>query len=93
MPYLSWEPALVIFKSNGRSVEFEVDPEAGLTDVQIAQLMRDLLKPRLCYNQTDPLLVAQHASKGDPCRISYRESGECRLECPVIRVTGYLSNP
>jgi hypothetical protein len=38
MPYLSWEPALVIFKANHRSVEFKVDPEAGLTDVQIAQL-------------------------------------------------------
>jgi hypothetical protein len=38
VPNLFWEPNLVIFRANGRSVEFEVDPEAGLTDVQIAQL-------------------------------------------------------
>jgi hypothetical protein len=38
IPYLSWEPALVIFKANGRSVEFDIDPATGLTDAQIAQL-------------------------------------------------------
>jgi hypothetical protein len=36
----SWEPepVLVIFMANGRSVEFEVDLETGLTDMQIAHL-------------------------------------------------------
>jgi hypothetical protein len=38
MPRLDWESALAIFSANGRSVEFEVDPEAGLTDERIAQL-------------------------------------------------------
>jgi hypothetical protein len=36
-PY--WEQlALMIFRANGRCVKFEVDPEIGLTDVQIADL-------------------------------------------------------
>jgi hypothetical protein len=36
--HLDWEPTLVIFYANGRSVPFQVDPEAGLTCVQIARL-------------------------------------------------------
>jgi hypothetical protein len=42
MPHLDWEPTLVIFSANGRCVKFEVDPEAGLTCVQIAHLCATL---------------------------------------------------
>jgi hypothetical protein len=39
LPYLPWEPALVFFEAaNGRFEEFEVDPETGLTHVQILHL-------------------------------------------------------
>jgi hypothetical protein len=38
MPRLPWEPASVVFTANGRSAELEVDPETGLTDVQVAHL-------------------------------------------------------
>ena len=38
MPYLAWERATVIFKAHGIEVDLKVDPETGLTDLQIAQL-------------------------------------------------------
>jgi hypothetical protein len=43
MPYLSWEPALVIFKASGRSVEFEVDPENRPNRCADRPAMRDFL--------------------------------------------------
>jgi hypothetical protein len=38
MPHLSWEPATVIFEVDGRSEELTVDPETGLTELQVAHL-------------------------------------------------------
>jgi hypothetical protein len=38
MPHLAWEQATVIFEGQGRSEEFTVDPESGLTDTQVAHL-------------------------------------------------------
>jgi hypothetical protein len=37
-PHLSCEPKVVIFSANGRCVELEVDPEIGLTCVDIVRL-------------------------------------------------------
>lgn len=37
-PHLYWEPAVVTFRARGRQAELEIDPDIGLTELQVAHL-------------------------------------------------------